>query len=84
MNTNPSRAILPILLFLVSLTPCLAQPAPDEPKLDLDSGEFFLYVDYFGSKYNRSTQRQELVISAVALPLNQLKRMPRIENNGQY
>ncbi|MCX6306975.1 MAG: hypothetical protein NT040_18580 [Bacteroidetes bacterium] len=84
MNTHPSVAILPFLLFLVAATTGFGQPSSKEQISTPDSGTFFLYVNYCGNHYNRVTRGNEMVINILKLPGNLLEKMPRLEDDGQY
>jgi hypothetical protein len=82
MNLHRSAGILPLVFFLFSSLPGSGQPSAMERIQGPDSGDYFLYVDYCGSRYNSSLQRPELVIKAVKIPTRLLKKMPRMKSNG--
>jgi hypothetical protein len=49
-----------------------------------DTASFFLYIDYYGTRYNQGARQMEYCIKAVKLPAHLLKKMPRLKNYGQY
>ncbi|MEI7896218.1 MAG: hypothetical protein WCJ26_04230 [bacterium] len=84
MKTHPFPGIFSLLFLLVAAAPCSGQSLPVENTQTSDSGVFFFYVDYCGSRYNKVISGQELVIDVVILPAHILDRMPHLKNNGLY
>jgi hypothetical protein len=75
----PGIVLFPVVFFLDSDPLCAQLPAPTA-----DTASFFLYVDYYGSRYDRGIQRVEYYIKVVKLPAHLLKKMPRLKNYGYY
>jgi hypothetical protein len=84
MKNNSFAGTLPLFIILITSTYSSGQSLSKQRLPDSDSGAFFLFVDYCGTRYNRSIRQQELVINAVKLPAHLLKQMPRLKDNGQY
>ena len=84
MKTFHRIDIISVVIFLILAIPCSGQSSGNEPSHNLDTGNFFLYIDYCGSRYNKSIDRQELVINVRKLPIGILKKMPHLKNDGQY
>ncbi len=49
-----------------------------------DSARFFIYVDYCGLRYNQSLRKHEMILRAVFVPIELLKKMPRLKDNGLW
>ncbi|MFZ4462468.1 MAG: hypothetical protein ACOYN5_01375 [Bacteroidales bacterium] len=84
MKTIHCIIILPTIMLLMMAIPCSGQPPTNAPVSLLNSDDFFFYIEYCGSRYNKSTDRQELVINAIKLPIGVLKKIPHLKNDGQY
>jgi hypothetical protein len=84
MKNNSFAGIFPFIVILFTSSVCSGQSLSKQSLPDSDSGAFFLFVDYCGTRYNRSIRQQELVINAVKLPARLLKQMPRLKDNGKY
>jgi hypothetical protein len=84
MKNNAFAGIFPSIILLFTSTICAGQTSSNELHPAADSGAYFLYVKYCGTRYNRNTHCQELVIEAVKLPVRLLKSMPRLKENDLY
>jgi hypothetical protein len=49
-----------------------------------DSTSYFLYIDYYGPRYNPNIQRYEYYLKVIKLPVHLLKSIPRLKSYGQY
>jgi hypothetical protein len=84
MKTNLFAGILPCFFLLAFAQAASGQCVKTLSVQAPDTGEFFLYVQYCGSRYNREARRQEFVIKAVKLPGAVMKKMPRLKGEGLY
>ena len=84
MNIHPFAGTFPMLFLLAASMLSSGRTCSAWLAADPGNSDFFLYVEYCGSRYNKSNQCRELVIRAVKLPAHLLKKMPRMRDEGQY
>lgn len=84
MKNHAFRGIFSLLILCSTTSPVSGQHSEHTTVGGPDTGSCFLYVDYCGIRFNKSIQKQELIISVVKMPAHLLNKMPRLKKDGQY
>lgn len=84
MKNNSFSGTLTLLILLITSTYCSGQSSSGEHDPAIETESSFFYVTYYGSRYNKITRRQELVIEGVMLANHLLKVMPRLREPELY